>query len=221
MPSTVTVAGRYFDSDESDDASESVKRAAEGAEQESSRQRRMRSRSTGSVTAMGSSMAHSTARDSDTRSQVSGAPLRSPPTEPKEPLQKVPELSALSKQFLSDLAATHHRADFMDKREAQRSYTASLREKLNREEEEQDAADDGPEALQEFMTLRESQSSRIAGRPETPLTTAQREAERDKLAVNGRLRALGYAVDDVTRASLQARIAAIPVDGDDRVALTV
>ena len=104
-------------------------------------------------------------------------------------------LSSLSKQFLSDIAATHHQAAFLDNRERQASYTAKLKAALAAEEEMERAVNAGGAAVQRLEEERAARDA-PAPRPESPTRSAARNAFAAKIAVGARLRSLGVPCKD-------------------------
>jgi hypothetical protein len=107
-----------------------------------------------------------------------------------------PELSALSKQFLSDLAATHHQAEFADKRESQRSYTAKMKALLAEE-----LAEDDPETEDYFtgdtnVSLRRSVAHPTAPPPPSPTAVLRKQLIEQRMQLGERMRRLGFDVPD-------------------------
>ena len=106
-------------------------------------------------------------------------------------------LSALSKQFLSDLAATHHRAEFADCRDKQREYVQELQRKLAEEEEEALVAQrDGGEAAVEALRQERAALCAKPAPPPSPTEQRRRDVVDAKRRVAARLRDLGVACSD-------------------------
>ena len=104
-------------------------------------------------------------------------------------------ISALSRQFLSDLDATHHRAEFQDRRELQRAYTAKLKGSLATLEEDDAAAGESDEAFSQLVALRKSQAG-IVEPPESPTQRERREVIARKVLISERLRRVGVPCSD-------------------------